>query len=120
MEYPIILKCVIGYFLSGCILVYLTWLYYLAVMSLKQARDENKLSHASSVVGQCILYPGLLLDFLCNVFVFSVILMELPKEYLVTSRLSRWSKQHNWRGKIARWFCINLLDGFDPSGCHCK
>jgi len=42
-----------------------------------------------------------------------------PREWLVTDRLTRLHDRSDWRGRLARWICINLLDYFDPSGRHC-
>lgn len=108
-------------FLGSVLLIYMLWVYYLAVMCLKQANDKTPLSGFTKIMAWTVLYPGLLLDFLANVFVMSVLFVELPKEWVVTVRLSRHIKDENgWRKSLAKWFCFNLLDRFDPSGCHCK
>lgn len=44
----------------------------------------------------------------------------LPRELLVTSRLSRHAKGDGWRASVARWICVHLLDRLDPCGRHCK
>lgn len=97
------------------------WSSYLAVMNLKRARDAGTLTKDAEHFGQLQLYWGLLLDFLYNITVLSILFLELPREFLITQRVTR-HKLHGkgWRKEYAEWFCVNLLDPFDPDGCHCK
>ncbi len=100
---------------------YLLFVYYLAVMNLKRAHDIKPLTGFTRVAALSVLYPGLFLDAFVNIFVLTFVLLELPKEVLVTARLSRLVKEsHGWRGKFSKLICSKLLDQFDPSGCHCK
>lgn len=101
-------------------ITYATWLFYLAIMNLKRAKDNGKLTKIVYVLGYPLLFVGLVLDILSNFLLFTVLLLEIPRETLVTTRLSRHICGTGWRSKIAKWFCINLLDQFDPSGTHCK
>ena len=96
---------------------YLLWVLYLAVMNLKRARDMGLLTKPAHALGIPLLFTGLLLDFLVNVFVMTVILLELPRETLVTTRLKRHNKGTGWRQKVAAWF-EQFLDPFDPDGDH--
>lgn len=89
-------------------------------MNLKRARDADKLTKTALVLGTPILSVGYLIDFLANMIPFTILFLEFPQELLVTARLSRHIHDNSWRGKVAKWFCSNLLDQFDPSGCHCK
>lgn len=101
--------------------LYPLWLFYLAVMGLQRARDAGTLTPDARKLGTPLLYLGLLMDFLYNVVVLSVLFLELPRELLVTARVSR--HKHLGRGfrkMLATWFCDNLLDPYDPDGCHCK
>lgn len=103
--------------------VLVTWLlfvFYAAVMSLKRARDDGRMSWSMKAMALPALYIGLLLDIAVNVTVCTVLFLELPRELLVTSRLTRHAQGAGWRSAIARWICVNLLDALDPSGCHCK
>ena len=88
-------------------------MFYLACMNLSKARSEGTLSTVAYIVG----YP-VLLDFLVNVVVFTVILFEWPKELTVTRRLKRHIKLGGWRAKVAAWLAKYILDPFDPSGRH--
>lgn len=98
--------------------LYILWPFYLAVMALKRARDEGKLTKVATVLGAPILYVGWTLDILVNWFVMTFILLELPRETTVTARLRRHKFAMNWRGRVSRWFAFHLLDPYDPSGKH--
>jgi hypothetical protein len=102
-------------------MMYILWVLYLAVMCLKGARDAGRLSKPVYYLSLPILSLGYFLDFLVNMFVMTFIMLELPREFLVTSRVIRHKYQGaGYRKKVATWICDNLLDPFDPSGCHCK
>ena len=104
--------------LIGFLSIYELWIYYLAVMSLKRAKDAGLLSRTALILGTPILLTGLLLDAFANVFVMSALLLELPRELTVTSRLARHIRaSQGWRLTLAKWF-IPLLDPYDPSGRH--
>lgn len=104
--------------LSALASFYGLWLFYLAVMNLKRVRDLGLLSPLALAFGTPILIVGLVLDLIVNVAVMTVILLELPQETTVTSRLKRHNRASSgWRKAVAVWF-EPLLDPFDPSGDH--
>jgi hypothetical protein len=106
------------YILSGFLSFYLLWIFYLAVMNLKRVRDLGKLTKTTIALGFPLLILGYLIDFICNVFFLTVILMELPRETTVTARLKRHNKTSTgWRKAVATWF-EPIVDPFDPSGNH--
>lgn len=96
------------------------WVMYLAVMHLREARDAGKLSKESASLGMIVLAIGYLWDGWVNFTTMTVLFVEFPKETTVTARLSRHIKGEGWRKRVATWFCRELLNDFDPSGCHCK
>lgn len=99
-------------------LTYITWIFYLAVMSLSRAKQAGTLSKTALVFGTPILILGYFLDFLLNVFVMTPILLELPREWNVTTRLKRHHRESTgWRLSIVKWF-EQMLDPYDPSGDH--
>lgn len=105
--------------LAGFLSLYALWVFYLAVMALKRARDAGTLTKTARVMGTPVLFIGLLLDFLVNVTVMTVLFAELPKEWLVTSRLQRHAKHDDKPGcmRVVAWL-RQFLDPFDPSGKH--
>ncbi len=104
--------------LQGFALLYATWIFYLAVMNLKRAKDAGKLTMPAMVMGYPVLFVGLALDCLLNLTVCTILFLELPREGLVTARLKRLVASTGWRAVLARWFAASLLDAFDPSGKH--
>ena len=95
-----------------------TWVMYLAIMALKRQRD--RLTWVAKTFAYPVLYTGLITDAIYNVIIGTVIFIQWPKEWLFTDRLERnLASSRGWRWKWARWFCVNLLDPFDPAGRHC-
>jgi hypothetical protein len=89
-------------------------------MALYRAKKEKKLTKVALVLGYPILIVGAILDFIVNISIFTLLFAELPKELLVTHRLTRHIKTGTgYRYKMAKWICENLLDHFDPSNTHC-
>ena len=106
------------YLLASFVAFYLLWLFYLAVMSLKRVQDNTGLNRACLILGIPVLVIGLLLDLICNVFVMTLVLLELPQELTVTARLQRHHRDSDgYRLKVVLWF-ETVLDEFDPSGDH--
>lgn len=104
---------------AGFASFYLLWILYLAVMNLQRARDNGTITRPAYRLGLPLLYVGLLVDCLVNVIPVSVLFLELPRECLVTQRLTRHANSvDSWRKRLALWFANNLLDTFDPSGRH--
>ena len=96
---------------------YALWLFYLAVMNLKRVRDMGKLTSLALAFGTPIILLGLAIDFIVNAVLMTIIMLELPQESTVTSRLKRHNGGTGWRKSVAAWF-EPLLDPFDPSGDH--
>ena len=105
-------------------LIYATWLFFLAIMSLLSARNNGKLTKASEVMATPILIVGWLLDFSLNV-VSTIPFLDPPQEWLLTIRCDRYlsianpSGLNRYRQRVARALCQNLLDPFQ-SGGHCR
>ena len=97
-----------------------SWGIYLTIMHLKTLRDQNKLTPAAKVLGYPWVFIFLFMDVAYNIVIGSIIFLELPHEWLFTARVSRLNDGDNWRGKLARYLCTQLLDPFDPAGKHCS
>ena len=97
---------------------YALWIFYLAVMSLKIAKEADLLTTTTKVLGYPVLFIGYVLDCFVNTTVMTVVLFELPQEMTVTARLKRHNQtSRGWRKAVAVW-AEPLLDPFDPSGNH--
>ena len=97
---------------------YALWIFFIAVMGLKRAKDAGLLSATAKALGYPVLIVGWLLDAFVNVFVMTPLLLELPQELTVTARLSRHNETSTgWRKAVAVW-AEPLLDPYDPSGNH--
>lgn len=97
---------------------YQLWIFYLAVMSLKRAKEAGLLHKTARIFGLPVLVAGYILDALVNLIVLTFVLLELPRELTVTARLKRHIRESkDWRLNVALWF-VPLLDPYDPSGRH--
>lgn len=94
------------------------WLQYLAVMNLKENR--TKLTVAAKLWAYPMLWVGLFSDMMFNFVIGTVVYIELPHEILFTTRCNRHLQEGGWRRSVARWFCRNFMDPFDPAGRHCN
>jgi hypothetical protein len=109
------------YVTTAVVLFVATFIWFLAVMKLKDARDAGILQTLNKSViwiAYFILYTGLVMDIALNFILLTVAFVEIPQELLCTSRVKRL-KNHGsgWRQKLAAWFCANFLSPFDPKHC---
>lgn len=104
-------------FLIALALTYGLYVFYCAVMNIKRVRDAGKLTTLGTVFGYPTLAIGLVLDLAVNVLVMSIVLLEIPREWTVTSRLKRHQASTGWRLAVVKFF-EPVLDPLDPSGDH--
>ena len=121
--------------------LWLTWVWFSAVMRWRELHDQGKLDSKHLIVRWLIyinLAIGFILDASCNILI-SPLIFELPRydltvgsgthwynrEFLLTNRLIRWhhSTQTNWFTVYIRqgiWVALGqqLLDIVDTSGVH--
>jgi hypothetical protein len=107
----------IDFLLFALAITYGLYVFYCAVMNIKRVRDAGKLTKFGMALGYPTLVIGLILDLLVNVVVMSIVLLELPRELTVTSRLKRHQKSTGWRLAVVKFF-EPVLDPLDPSGDH--
>lgn len=112
------MKIAIYFILAILAEMYLFFWLYVASMGVIRAKSEGKLNTTLWIMCVPFVLFALLVDFLNNVFVFSLIFWELPKEYTVTARLKKHVNKDTKRGKLARWFGLELLNAFDCTGNH--
>ena len=98
---------------------WILWIFFVAVMRLKQVRAAGQLSVAMKVFGYPAMAIGLLFDLFVQYTLAWAIFAERPQEYTVSGRLWRLSKTGTgWRQRWAIRIRVALLDAIDPSGVH--
>jgi hypothetical protein len=101
---------------------------YIAVMALRDRRDDFSLSTLDKLLGYPTLVIGLVVDAVVNITIMTVLLMELPQlqrgELLVTPRIRRLAGLPanstglaRWRRLVSRWM-LSEIDQHDKSGGH--
>jgi hypothetical protein len=107
---------------AGAFLFYFTWIGYLALCTLKRANDAGLLRPEVKAVAYPALGAFLVLDTAFNWTLGWFLLLDVPREFLLTSHLksikSTYAKDH-WKYKLADYWCTNWLNWGDPSGAHC-
>ena len=97
---------------------YALYVFYAAVMNIKRVRDMGKLTTLGKVFGYPTLFIGIVLDVFVNVTLMTMLMVELPREMTVTSRLKRHHRESTgWRLAVVKVF-EPVLDPLDPSGNH--
>lgn len=103
----------------GLFSLWVLWVLFLAIMNLNEAKISNTLPTPIRGLAYATLYIGLLVDFLVQVTVATVMWLELPREFTVSGRVARLIKSgQGYRYDLAIWFRDNLLKPFDRSGGH--
>lgn len=91
---------------------------YVVIMTL-----YHKTNKAGSKIAKVLMIPFVVQDALVNVFALSILFLERPHEWLVTSRLKRWKVLPESRGRFGNirtkfaWRMCALLNRFDAGHC---
>ena len=94
-----------------------TWLVYLAGMAVTAA--DHKLTGTSRKLAGAVGHLAGWTSTALNWWSFTVILLELPSERFLSTRLARHVRAGaGWRYRIAYKLGKTWLDPFDPSGTH--
>jgi hypothetical protein len=106
-------------FLYSILYLWLFWGVYVIVMGVYRAHLSGRLSKVGLALGSPYVIAGYAMDILANIIIATIVFLEPPCEWLVTTRLKRYMAGDGWRKRSAEWICTHLLDVFDPSGDHC-
>lgn len=99
--------------------IYLLWVFFLAVMQIRDARDRGSLTPWGIRFGYMVLVPGYLLDFLVQVTIAIPLFWGLPRELTVSARVKRLvATGTGWPRRCAMWFRTHMLKPFDRTGGH--
>lgn len=107
-----------SYILFGAALWGFTWVVYLADCATRWAAPLIK-DTPSEKLANVIHKLAAFMSTSLNWLVFTVILLELPKEQMLSTRLARHKRQgKGWRQRLAGRLGDVWLDPFDPNGYH--
>jgi len=96
------------------------WALYVFTMSVYRAQLNRRLRGINRLFASPLVLLAMLIDVLANVVVAPIVFLDLPREWLVTTRLKRYmGHESGWRKQAAEWLCNSVLDPFDPAGDHC-
>lgn len=104
---------IVAFWLVTSILLFgTTFALYASVFKFKELRDSGELAKRHWSVRMyvyTILYAGLGLDALLNLWTLSVLYLEWPKETLCTSRVQRWVLLSGYRQRMSAWLAVEYL-----------
>jgi len=96
------------------------WILYVAMMNIERSATQNPLPWQAKLM----VYPTMvvfdIIEFVTNVFVCTLIFLDLPREVTVSARLRRYyihQDKCGWRMVIVN-FIKPMLDPFDHKGPH--
>lgn len=99
--------------------MFATFVFFCAVMKLRDARDAGKL-HDAPLIVKLFAYATLAIGFVCDALLnllLSPVLLEPPQEWLTTHRIARLKTEGNtWQRAVSRWMC-NQLSRIDVNHC---
>ena len=101
--------------------VYALLVHYLAIMHLRDMRDEKTLVGPLKSVGYFILAVGYVLDFIGNVIFSAVVLNPVGLAHKTVSEHTKRlaiDEPDYWRGKFSAWIRRVFLAPADKSGGH--
>lgn len=96
------------------------YILYLAAINI--VANRNLLTWKSGIICAVPLVVMVLTDFILNATLATILFLDLPREFMVTTRLARY-KDSSWpdgkRKQISLWVCQNWLNPFAPNHKHC-
>jgi len=108
------------YALTPIIYLWFFWGMYVLVMGLYRAHLDKRLTKFTYCLAAPWLAVGVLVDVIANIVIAPFVFLDIPREWLVTTRLKRYIKQGTgYRATLANAICDHLLDVFDPKNNHC-
>jgi len=123
-----ILEVLACWALLSLFLVYSTWVHFAAIMRMRALREAGDIDKDRDrmlwATGAAMTFIGLTLDVLLNIIFGTVVMWELPREWLTTSRLIRWNKSRStswWTRNVRKPMVAlgkTLLDKVDTDGLH--
>lgn len=100
------------------IAIHALWVHYVAIMNLDRARKAGKMTAVTWFLSAPILVIGLILDVVVHAVIGTLVFWDLPREWTLSQRLTRYFHGNGWRQKVAAWIGVVLLNPFDPEWDH--
>jgi hypothetical protein len=101
--------------------IYALWLFYLATMNLRRAREAGRLSRLVLAIALPILALAVAIDVAVNLVLATIVFFDRQREWTLSARLARYLVDPSrWRAELAMWIAEHLLDPFDPNGQHLR
>lgn len=114
---PNILAALVTVVIIFCIFTF-AWVFYVASMGLLPRIRAKELAKWTLPSAYLAVFVGLVLDMTVNLLA-SIILLDFPRDLLLTGKLKRLKRGKGWRAKVAKYICEDCLNFFDPTGYHC-
>ncbi|CAB4130151.1 hypothetical protein UFOVP116_295 [uncultured Caudovirales phage] len=116
----IINNTVFEYVWKTALILWVFWAFYVLVMGIYRAYLAKRLGIVNLILSTPFVLVGFFLDIFVNLCIAPIIFLDPPREWLVTTRLTKYRNCDSlWRRSIAAFICDHLLDIFDPTGNHC-
>jgi len=65
---------------------------------------------------KAVTVPGAIIDCVVNLTWFSIIFLDVPKEWLLTQRVERLKESYGYRQKLANQLC-KIMNYFEQGHC---
>jgi len=113
-SYAALILLVLGAFMATTV----AWTFYIAAMGLIPRLRAGTIPRWVRPFAYTAVLMALVLDACVNLL-FSILLLDLPREPLLTGKLKRLKAAGGRRGRFADLVCRDCLNPFDLSGDHC-
>lgn len=102
------------------LLVLLTWIAYIPAANIVNRHKEKKYTGISKYLAYLYLALFLVIDATCNIIAFTILYMELPQEWLVTTRMKRHlhgNQTAGFRFRASLFICKYMIEPWDVGHC---
>lgn len=98
--------------------LYVMWVLYVVItLIMPMAREIKRRSPFMYYTFTSLAYATRWYDIALNVFLFSLLFLDRPRERTITERMKRYLAGEGWRHKVADWVCKNMLEPIDCKHC---
>lgn len=106
---------------AWAITLYALWDRYVFVMAAYRAHKRGQLYGLNKWLSYPSVLVAVILDVVVNICVATFVFRQLPRQWLVTTRLQEYKNDPKhagtWRQRRAEWWCTHVLHPFDDGHC---